>query len=317
MEKITPPFKKFIAAYFSETLDLRVQSFNLLGFAGMAAGIVVALISLFTGAGAGNVIGNFTASLVALVLLRVTGKKLSYRASCLIIIVGVFMLLFPFMFFTAGGYRSGMPCFFVFALIFTAIMLEGKGERSAALILEFVLYTACCFIAYSYPETVTPFPTEFDYLCDVIVGITVSSVLLTAVVLLHLRMYRIRQSQIKELNRELEARNETLARQKAEATEITRGPLTLNIPQRKALVDGRDAELTSKEFGVLLLLVQNEDKELTGEAIYESVWGTAMSGDTGAVRQHISRLKKKLGEKDTDRFSILNELGRGYTFTIK
>jgi DNA-binding response OmpR family regulator len=103
----------------------------------------------------------------------------------------------------------------------------------------------------------------------------------------------------------------------AEATLLTRGPLTLQIPQGKALVDGRDAELTPKEFAVLLLLVQNEDKELSGEAIYAHVWGTTMNDDTGAVRQHISRLKKKLGEKDTDRFSILNEPGRGYIFTTK
>jgi DNA-binding winged helix-turn-helix (wHTH) protein len=317
MENFAPPLKKFIALYFNENLELRVQSFNLLGFAGMAAGLIVALTSLLTDAGAGNVIGNFTASLVAFILLRVTGKKLSYRASCLIIVVGVFMLLFPFMFFTAGGYRSGMPCFFMFALIFTAIMLEGKGERSTALILEFALYAACSLVAYFHPETVTPFPAEFEYVLDVIVGITVSSVLLTAVVLLHLRMHRIRQTQIKELNRELEAQNETLARQKAEATEITRGPLTLNIPQRKALVDGRDAELTSKEFGVLLLLVQNEDKELTSDTIYENVWGMTANKDKNALRMHISRLKKKLGEESEGKFSILTEYGGGYTFTTQ
>ncbi|MDR1205225.1 MAG: HAMP domain-containing histidine kinase [Peptococcaceae bacterium] len=200
--------------YFRESLELRVQSFNLLALAGIAAGVAAALSSIWTNAGAGNVISNFAASALAFVLLRLTGhgKKLSYRVSCWMIAAGVFMLLFPYMFFTAGAYRSGMPCFFVFALIFTAIMLEGKGERSAALFLEFLIYAACCFIAYFYPETVTPFPTEFDYVRDVIMGITVSSALLTAVVLLHIRMYRVRQTQIGELNRELEARNETLTR---------------------------------------------------------------------------------------------------------
>jgi DNA-binding response OmpR family regulator len=103
----------------------------------------------------------------------------------------------------------------------------------------------------------------------------------------------------------------------AETTELTRGPLTLLIPQGKALVDGRDAELTPKEFAVLLMLVQNEDKELTGEAIYQRVWGTTMGNDSGAVRQHISRLKKKLGEENTDKFSILYEQRRGYIFTTQ
>jgi DNA-binding response OmpR family regulator len=103
----------------------------------------------------------------------------------------------------------------------------------------------------------------------------------------------------------------------AETTELTRGTLTLLIPQGKALVGGRDAELTPKEFAVLLMLVQNEDKELTGEAIYERVWGTAMNNDSGALRRHISLLKKKLGEENTDGFSIVSFYGGGYAFTTK
>jgi signal transduction histidine kinase len=59
---------------------------------------------------------------------------------------------------------------------------------------------------------VTPFQTDFGYVCDVITGIAVSSVLLTAVVLLHIHIYHVRQTRISELNRELGERNETLER---------------------------------------------------------------------------------------------------------
>lgn len=100
-----------------------------------------------------------------------------------------------------------------------------------------------------------------------------------------------------------------------EASVITRKSLTLKLYENKAYVDDRDAELTPKEFGVLLILVQNEDKEVTSEQLYKSVWGTTMNNDANAVRLHISRLKKKLGEEDTDDFTIFTEYGRGYTFT--
>jgi len=103
----------------------------------------------------------------------------------------------------------------------------------------------------------------------------------------------------------------------SEATTITRGPITLQIPSGKAFVSGRDAALTPKEFAILLLLVQNEDHELSGEAIYERVWNTALNKNTETLRQHISRLKRKLDEENTDKFAILNERGRGYTFTTK
>jgi DNA-binding response OmpR family regulator len=112
-------------------------------------------------------------------------------------------------------------------------------------------------------------------------------------------------------------RRADMTRQKiAEATVLTRGPLTLQIPQSKAFVNGHDAELTQKEFAVLLLLMQNENKELTGEAIYESVWGTTTGGDTHAIRNHISRLRIKLGADNTDAFTISSGYGKGYCFTI-
>ena len=101
----------------------------------------------------------------------------------------------------------------------------------------------------------------------------------------------------------------------AEATVITRGSLTLQLPQNRALINGRDTELTPKEFAVLLFLAQNEGKKLTAEAIYEHVWGTEMNSDPNAIRLHISRLKKKLDEENSNDFSILTEYGGGYTFT--
>jgi len=102
-----------------------------------------------------------------------------------------------------------------------------------------------------------------------------------------------------------------------EAVIITRGPLTLRIPQTMALVNGTDVELTPKEFAVLLLLVQNEDEELSSGTIFEHVWHAPMNNDSGALRVQIARLKKKLGEENTDDFSILYKQGKGYTFTTK
>ena len=99
-----------------------------------------------------------------------------------------------------------------------------------------------------------------------------------------------------------------------EATTITKGSLTLKIDERKAFVNERDAELTLKEFNVLLMLVQNEDKELTGEVIYMHVWGTTMNNDSNAVRLTISRVKKKLNEKNAEDFAIFTKYNGGYVF---
>ena len=102
-----------------------------------------------------------------------------------------------------------------------------------------------------------------------------------------------------------------------EASTIKRGSLTLMLSERKAYVSGRDTELTPKEFSVLLMLAQNEDRELSSEMIFHSVWGADMNIDTGLIRKNISTIKRKLGEEDAADFNIFTEYGRGYTFTTK
>lgn len=110
-------------------------------------------------------------------------------------------------------------------------------------------------------------------------------------------------------------RKEEQTRKKiAEGSVIERGSLTLKLQEQKAFVEDRDAELTSKEFAVLLMLVQNENKELTGEQLYENVWGTVMGVDTGLIRKTISQIKKKLDIDETDDFLIQTIYGGGYIF---
>jgi hypothetical protein len=74
-----------------------------------------------------------------------------------------------------------MPGFFIFAVVFTVIMLEGK-RRTVLTILEFVLYAGCFLIAYFRPETITPFASESETVQDIIVGcLAASSVLAIAI----------------------------------------------------------------------------------------------------------------------------------------
>jgi len=100
------------------------------------------------------------------------------------------------------------------------------------------------------------------------------------------------------------------------ASVINKGSLTLKLDERKAYVDGLDAGLSPKEFTILLILVQNEDHEMTSERLYEDVWNAPMINNSGAVRVHISNLKKKLDEENAEDFSIYNEPGKGYIFTM-
>ena len=75
---------------------------------------------------------------------------------------------------------------------------------------------------------------------------------------------------------------------------ITRGALSLDVLSGQAFLNDKDLLLAKKEFALLLLFVQNENKVITAEHIYAKTWGQPMAGDTQALDAALSRLRKKL-----------------------
>jgi signal transduction histidine kinase len=194
------PIKRFLNTYFDPNLGLRVQAFNLLAFAGMSAGLITALTALLSNAGPANLTLNLAGALAGFLCLCFARRTNRYRAGFLITVVVVFIGIFPFMFFSGGGYRSGMPPFFIFAVVFTAVMLEGK-VRAAFIALEFALYAVCFLVAYRFPHTVRHFATERDFMLDAFTGTVVAGLILVVVTLLYIRIYDSRQKRLDELDR--------------------------------------------------------------------------------------------------------------------
>jgi two-component system response regulator ResD len=66
---------------------------------------------------------------------------------------------------------------------------------------------------------------------------------------------------------------------------------------RRVEVDGRPADLTAKEFDLLLALVKAPDQAFTREALLSKVWGFDYLGDSRTVDVHVGTLRKKV-ERD-------------------
>lgn len=185
--------------YFGEAIPLEIQTFNLLGFTGIATGVAIAFSGLLTGVGAVNILLNLAASALGCFLLWLTQRSGRYHLAYLAVVFLVFLVAFPAMFFSAGGYHSGMPCFYIFAILFTAMMLRGWG-RVLAIAAEWGVYTATCLVAYFYPHTVTHFETEWNFVMDVIVGSTAAGGLLLLVVLMVIRINEQHRARLEALN---------------------------------------------------------------------------------------------------------------------
>jgi signal transduction histidine kinase/CheY-like chemotaxis protein len=197
-------FERAKNALFPKTLEFRAKIFTVLAVAGFLISVSTAIIGLANDAGAGTIIAGGIAALLAAALLAYSKRSGCYRLCYIITIAGVFTGLFPFMFFSAGGYHSGMPGFFIFAVIFTLFMLDGRAAVITAL-LELALYTGICVYAYYRPGAVAFFKTEGALLTDVIFGFVTVSLALGITIFLQIRLY-------KEHQRELEAAREEALR---------------------------------------------------------------------------------------------------------
>lgn len=76
---------------------------------------------------------------------------------------------------------------------------------------------------------------------------------------------------------------------------LTAGDVTVDLEARKVMRDGRPVPLTNKEYGLLVLFIQNKNVALFKETLYEKVWKDEYLADSRTLELHVQRLRRKLG----------------------
>ncbi len=90
--------------------------------------------------------------------------------------------------------------------------------------------------------------------------------------------------------------------------------LVLDRAKRTAVYEKTPLELTSSEFNILMLLMQNAGDYFTANEIYEQVWNMPHLYTT-TIKVHISNLRKKmLAVSSACAKLIVQEFGKGYAF---
>lgn len=81
----------------------------------------------------------------------------------------------------------------------------------------------------------------------------------------------------------------------------------------KVTVDGKDVDMSMKEFELLVYLTDNLGVALSREKILNSVWNYDYFGDSRTIDSHIKKVRKKLGKKGEH---IQTVRGLGYKFEL-
>jgi len=92
------------------------------------------------------------------------------------------------------------------------------------------------------------------------------------------------------------------------------GFLTVDIAERKVIVNGERVKLTPREFRLFALLVENAGHILTHKQVLEKVWGWEYTDDLDYVRIYISHLRQKIEPDPVLPRYIITEPGVGYYF---
>lgn len=95
---------------------------------------------------------------------------------------------------------------------------------------------------------------------------------------------------------ELMARVEVVLRRyhKTEQT-LRAGDVEVDLEARKVTKGGRPVVLTNKEYGLLVLFMQNKNIALFKENLYEKVWRDEYIADSRTLELHVQRLRRKMG----------------------
>ncbi len=93
------------------------------------------------------------------------------------------------------------------------------------------------------------------------------------------------------------------------------GDLTIDIEMHKVTLQGREIELTAKEFSLLLQFAQHPGKVYTRSQLLDLVWNYGHDGYEHTVNSHINRLRAKIEKDPAHPDYIRTVWGIGYKFT--
>jgi DNA-binding response OmpR family regulator len=116
---------------------------------------------------------------------------------------------------------------------------------------------------------------------------------------------------IKEVVARIKAILKRGAKQIGEKSDITYKELTLNKKQKDIFLEGKNVNLTRKEFEILLLLMKNMDQYISRDEILKRIWDDDVIVTERNVDVNIARLRKKIGKYGAN---IKGKSGYGYCF---
>ena len=253
-------FLTCLNTFFGKELELKVRLFHVLAVTGVVICIIMTGASMAGKMWASMAI-NMGAGLASLCLLLYSARTRRYRLCYGLTIGVIFFILFPSLFFSGGGYRGGMPFFFVFAMVFTVYMLDGWA-MPVVTGLELIFYSCLCVAAYRRPGLVVPFDSEAAVVTDILIGLSAVGISLGATMFVQAEMYRRQQRELEEAQQRAESASQAKSAFLANMSHEIRTPIHMILGMN---------EIIRRESRSTQVLEYSEKIEETGKMLLSLV----------------------------------------------
>lgn len=97
-------------------------------------------------------------------------------------------------------------------------------------------------------------------------------------------------------------------------SQLSVGEFEINTLGRKVSINGKEINLTAKEFDLLLLLIIHKERVYSREELLEKIWGYEYFGDVRTVDVHVRRLREKIEVNSSEPCYVMTKWGVGYYF---
>ena len=102
--------------------------------------------------------------------------------------------------------------------------------------------------------------------------------------------------------------------QSSHKAEYSDGRLWVNANAKQVKIDDTPVRLTALEFKLLWYLIENADRVVSKQELFENVWGDRFTGD-GTLNVHIRRIREAIEREPNNPVYITTVWGDGYKFS--
>ena len=116
--------------------------------------------------------------------------------------------------------------------------------------------------------------------------------------------------------KELMARIKVIMKRYNKYDSISIGNITINNSTHEVFIDNEIVDVTSTQFELLKLFIENQGLALSRDKIIECIWGYDYDADDRTIDAHIKLLRSKLG-KYRDSIKTIRKVGYKFVYEEK